>query len=497
MNHNMENKSEKIVTRFAPSPTGFMHIGGVRTALYAWAFARKHGGTFILRIEDTDKAREVDGSINHIIETLIWLGIEWDEGPDIGGPNAPYLQSQRLDSYKKYAKVLIDKGYAYPDPYTQEELGEFRKQAEEKKEPFLFRNHRPKDFGVWDGTKALRFKVPEIKRYEWSDLVFGNLSAGEEALDDFILIKSDGYPTYNLSHIVDDLEMGVTHIMRSDEFIASTPKFLALYDALGINPPQFATLPPIMATDGKKKLGKRDGAKDVLDYRAEGYLPNAIINFLAYIGWSPEDNREILTPEEFIQIFDVSRIHHSGGGFNVEKLDWINREYLKKLSYEEQEEYIEKFIPENLKNLPTYSNTIVHNITPTIIERISKGSDIVAMAEGGDLTYFFTRPSYAKDSLFFKSSKISGEGKYGILADYLTHVVAILNTTEEKDFSKDKVKEILWPYAEEVGRGDILWPMRYALSGLDKSPDPFMLSEILGKNETIERLNRAISLLKE
>lgn len=497
MNLNMENQEKKIVTRFAPSPTGYLHIGGVRTALYAWAYARKHNGTFILRIEDTDKEREVEGSIDHIIESLNWLGISWDEGPDIGGPNAPYKQSERLDSYKKYAQILIDKGLAYADPYTGEQLESFRKKAEEEKKPFLYRNHRPENPPTWDGTMPLRLKIVDVKQTEWFDEVRGKLTAGEEALDDFILIKSDGYPTYNFAHIIDDLEMGVTHIMRADEFISSTPKFLALYDALGIERPHFATLPPIMAPDGKKKLGKRDGAKDILEYKDEGYLPNAMFNFLAYIGWSPEDNREILTPEEFIQFFELKRIHKSGGGFNVDKLDWINKEYLKKMSYEEQEEYITKFIPDNIKNLPGYSNTIIHNITPVVMERISKGTDIIKMYEDKELDYFFTKPDFEKDFLFFKSTKIPEQDKYKTLSGYLGEVVSILEEIEPVNFNKETIKEKLWPYAEEFGRGDILWPMRYALSGLDKSPDPFILAEILGKEESIVRLRNAISILQK
>ena len=204
-----------VRTRFAPSPTGFMHVGGVRTALYAWLFARKHGGQFILRIEDTDKEREVEGSVGHIMQSLKWLGIEWDESIDIGGPYEPYIQSDRLDSYKRYAEQLIAAGFAYPDPYTEEEVEAFRAKAIEEKRAFLFRDHRPETIGEWDGTKPLRFKVPFLKRYEWHDLVLGDLSAGVEALDDFILIKSDGYPTYNFAHIVDDIEMKITHVMRA------------------------------------------------------------------------------------------------------------------------------------------------------------------------------------------------------------------------------------------------------------------------------------------
>ncbi len=492
----MKALSSTIVTRFAPSPTGFMHIGSVRTALYAWAYAKKHNGVFILRIEDTDKAREVAGSIEHIIETLRWLGITWDEGPDIGGPHAPYIQSQRLDSYKKYAQILVDKGLAYADPYTQEELEILRTKADQEKRPFLYREHRPTNPPIWDGTMPLRLKITDPKSVTWDDEVRGSLHAGSEALDDFILIKSDGYPTYNLSHIIDDLEMGVTHIMRSDEFISSTPKYLVLYEALDITPPHFVTLPPIMAPDGKKKLGKRDGAKDILEYRDEGYLPHAMINFLAYIGWSPEGNQEILTPEEFIKIFDISRIHHSGGGFNTEKLDWINKEHLKRLSYEEQEEYINKYIPESIKKLPTYTTLLIHNLTPVLLERISKGKDIVTMSEEGELLYFFSKPTYDAENLFFKNSKIPLENKYQILVLYLEKVITLLKEVSLQDFTKETIKTTLWDFATEVGRGDVLWPTRFALSGSDASPDPFILSEIIGKEETIERLVYAIQLLK-
>ncbi len=491
----MNNNHKKIVTRFAPSPTGYLHIGGVRTALFAWAFARKNGGDFILRIEDTDKAREVKGSIEHIIESLKWIGVQWDEGVDIGGPNAPYLQSQRLDTYKKYGQILADKGLAYTDPYTQEEVEGLRQKAQEEKRPFLFRDHRPENPPVWDGTQPLRFKVSNIKSYHWNDLVYGELSAGPEALDDFILIKSDGYPTYNLSHMIDDLEMGVTHIMRADEFISSTPKFLALYEALEITPPLFVTLPPIMAPDGKKKLGKRDGAKDILDYKAEGYLPEAMLNFLVFIGWNPGDEREIMSSSEFIAAFDISNINRSGGGFNIDKLDWFNREHLKKLSYEDKEIFISKFIPESIKSLPTYTTTMLHSITPIVMERVSKGKDVADMINNGELNYFFIEPVYQKDFLFFKNSTIESEDKYRILSTYMSELIYLLEKIDEKEFTKENIKEIIFPFAEKVGRGDVLWPMRYALSGLDKSPDPFTLSEIFGKEQTIKRLRTSIEIL--
>src|SRR3989344_4889750 len=322
---------KKVVTRFAPSPTGFMHVGGIRTALFAWAFAKKHGGTFILRIEDTDKEREVAGSKEQIMEALKWLGIIWDEGPDIGGPNAPYTQSERLSHYKKYAQILIEKGHAYADPYSEEELETLRKRSEELKKPFLYREHRPENPPIWDGKRPLRLKTPEIKSYKWHDEVRGELSAGPEALDDFVLIKSDGYPTYNFAHVIDDIEMKVTHVVRGQEFIASTPKFLSLYEAFGVLPPFFVTTPPIMAADGKKKLSKRDGAKDILEYKKEGYLPDTMINYLAFLGFNPGGEKEVFTREELISVFDLTRIQRSGARWDDEKLDWMNKEHIKLL----------------------------------------------------------------------------------------------------------------------------------------------------------------------
>ncbi|MBA3733301.1 glutamate--tRNA ligase, partial [Patescibacteria group bacterium] len=215
----MDDSNKKVVTRFAPSPTGFIHVGNLRTGLYAWLLARKYNGTFILRIEDTDKKREVLGSIEHIKKAMLWIGMNWDEGPDVGGPHAPYLQSERLELYKSYAQTLINSGFAYADSSSAEEIDTWKKNAESEKKPFLFREHRPENPPMWDGTLPLRFKVKELKRYSWTDAVRGELSAGEEALDDFILIKSDGFPTYNFAHIVDDIEMGVTHVMRGQEFI--------------------------------------------------------------------------------------------------------------------------------------------------------------------------------------------------------------------------------------------------------------------------------------
>lgn len=424
----------KIVTRFAPSPTGFMHIGSVRTALYAWLWARKNGGEFILRIEDTDKEREVEGSIAHIQESLKWLGLDWDQGP--------ILQSDRLDVYKRYAQILVEKGFAYPD------------------------------------GEALRFKIPEKKRYKWHDLVFGDLSAGEEALEDFILIKSDGFPTYNFAHIVDDIEMGVTHVMRGEEFISSMPRFLSLYEALEVEPPQFATLPVILRPDGKKKLSKRDGAKDLLEYRKEGYLPDAFINFLALLGWNPGTPQEIFTREELIAAFDITRIQKSGARMSDDKLDWVSKMHIRKLPLDEIKKNILERLPKELRN---------PRLIPILAERISKWGDVEKIVGAGEFDFLRQLPKVDKAKLVFKNSSPEKTAKN------LEKAHKALQNIPAEQFTKEFVKDILMQIANLLPtRGELLHPVRYALSGMDRSPDPFVIAEILGKDETLSRIQNAI-----
>ena len=476
-----ENQTQKVVTRFAPSPTGFLHVGNLRSALFTYFLAKKNNGTLILRIEDTDKAREVAGSIEHIYKVLKWVGINWDEGPDIGGSNAPYVQSERLDLYRKYAQKLIDKGLAYPDPYTEEEVQIMRDKAVEEKRAFLFREHRPEHFDIWDGKRPLRFKVPEIKEFHWHDLVFGDLSAGPEALDDYILIKSDGYPTYNFCHIVDDIEMGITHVVRGQEYVSSTPKYLSMYEALEVKPPIFVCLPHILGKDGNKKLGKRDGAKDCMDYKEEGYLPETMINFLALLGWHPSDEKEIFTKEELIRAFDIERTQKSGAQWSDEKLDWINKEHIKRLPEEKLKENIFAWLPKELH---------IEKIVPIIVERISKFGDIKNMVENGELDFFYKEPEYSKEKLIYKDTPTEK------IVNNLKEALNSLEMMEEDDFNKENIKIILMENANRLeSRGEMLHPVRFALSGLDKSPDPFILADILGKKESISRINKAISVL--
>ncbi|MEN9582712.1 MAG: Glutamate--tRNA ligase [Candidatus Parcubacteria bacterium] len=483
-----ENK--KVVTRFAPSPTGYMHIGGVRTALFAWALARQNNGVFILRIEDTDKEREVPGSIDQIVESLKWLGITWDEGIGVGGPAGEYLQSKRLDHYIKYAKELESKGLAYADPYTVEQVDEFRKKSEAEGRPFLYREYRPENPPAWDGTQPLRLKITNVKTSTWTDAIRGELSAGPEALDDFVLIKSDGYPTYNLAHIVDDLEMNVTHILRADEFISSVPKYLALYEALSITPPIMATLPPIMAPDGKKKLGKRDGAKDILAYRDEGYLSSAMLNFLVFIGWNPGGEKEIITPEEFIQLFDISKVQHSGGGFNEEKLHWINKEHLKLLSQKEQLDFVLKYISSEFAK--ACGEEKCNRLLPVIIDRISYGKQIRDMEEKGELAFALTIPKLDIHVLNWNGKQSSAE-----TSQYLEKISEIFSALNDSNMKIETIKDAVMKYANEFPqRGAVLHPLRYALTGLANSPDPFTVAYIIGRDETLKRIKIALELLK-
>ncbi len=483
-----ENNDKKIVTRFAPSPTGFMHIGTMRTALFAYLWARKNNGTFILRIEDTDKEREVAGAIEHIQESLKWLGLEWDFGPDKNGPFGSCIQSQRLSIYKEYADKLVQKGLAYGDPYTKEETEAFRAQADAEKRPFLFRNHRPEKFENWDGTRPLRLKVSEIKRYKWHDVVRGDLEAGEEALDDFVIIKSDGFPTYNFAHIIDDHLMGVTHIMRGDEFISSTPKFLSLYDALEIPYPIFATLPPILRDDKTKKLSKRDGAKDILDYREDGFLPQAMINFLALTGWNPGTPQEFFTKEELIKTFELTKIQKAGALFNETKLLWLNHEHIKLIPKDKLLEIFKGIIT-------SYNGTVISDealgkMMPVLLERVQKFGDLKEMLSNGEIEYFFAKPTYKKEGLVWKD-----ESGFENTKQYLTKALNAFEKIALNDWNAEALKNSIWDYATEKGRGAVLWPIRYALTGKEKSPDSFIVGSIIGKIETVERLKYAISLL--
>ena len=470
-------------TRFAPSPTGFMHVGGVRTALFAWLVAKQANGKFLLRLEDTDKNREVAGSAEHIMESLRWLGLEWDEGPDIGGSHEPYLQSERLDIYKQWADKLIASGRAYADPYTKEELETFRVDAQKNKQPFLYRNHRPENPPVWDGSQALRFKS-DPKVYHWKDVVLGDLSAGAEAVDDFILIKSDGYPTYNFCHIVDDELMEITHVIRSQEFIASVPRFLNLYDALGIDWPIFATLPYVMGADGKKKLGKRDGAKDILDYRKDGYLPETMINFLATLGWNDGSEQEIFSVKELIEKFSLARVQRSGAAFDEQRLLWMNGSHIRGIGLDDLFDRTKNYWPEQSNQK---SDDYKKSVLGLIQERLKY------FAEIPELTSFFFEDLPINLELITSNKQLK-KLENQQLKTYLQEALEVLT---DSDFSVDNLSDTLNKLLETTGEkpGILFSLIRIATTWAPASPGLADTLSVLGKETTLRRISASISII--
>ncbi|MDO4398819.1 MAG: glutamate--tRNA ligase [Candidatus Saccharibacteria bacterium] len=385
---------EKAITRFAPSPTGYIHIGNVRSAIYPYLLARQSNGSLILRIEDTDRARYVEGATELIENTLEWLGLNWDEGPIVEGPHSPYFQSERQKIYHDWANKLIKSGRAYADPTPPEKIAEYREQCNQAKIPFLYRNFRPTDVPEWQPGIPLRFKT-EPKNYSWHDEVMGDMHAGPEVLDDIILIKKDGYPTYNFAHIVDDAEMGVTHVMRGVEYLSSTPNYLAIYEALGLKRPKLVSLPHILASQGNKKLGKRDGAKSVTEYRDDGILPEAMLNYLACLGWNDGTEQEIYTKDELIQNFSLERIQTSGARYDETKLIWLNGQWIRKIFDEQGVENLyprtQNFWPQSAENYPDDYKIKVLSI---IYDRLKTLSDLRNMT-----SYFFEDPTIDLDLL--------------------------------------------------------------------------------------------------
>ncbi|MDO4870761.1 MAG: glutamate--tRNA ligase [Candidatus Saccharibacteria bacterium] len=474
-------EKDSVITRFAPSPTGYIHIGNVRSALFPWLLARQTGGKLILRIEDTDQARFVEGATEMIMDTLQWLGLQWDEGPIVGGNNGPYFQTERQAIYHQWAQKLIDKGLAYPDPYTSEQVDEFRAEARALKRPFLFRNYRPETFDSWDGKTALRFKVPEIKRYSWHDPVMGDLSAGEDALDDFILIKADGLPTYNFAHIVDDAEMGVTHVIRGAEYIASTPKYLSLYEALELKPPVLVCLPHILAPNGNKKLGKRDGAKSVSEYRKDGILPETMINFLASLGWNDGTTQEIFSINELIEKFSLDRVQKSGARFDEKRLLWMNNQWIKRLSIDDLLTRVADFWGENGKKADRVYQKQVLTLAQ---ERLKTLADLPNLTE-----YFFAEPkiNWQLVDNDKQLSKLSREQHRDLLALAIKHL-------QTSKYDEDSLQNTLNQILEESGlKPNITFSIiRFALTWAPFSPNLNQMMSVLGQKTVLNRLKLAL-----
>lgn len=480
-------------TRFPPSPTGYQHVGNIRTALFDWLVARQSGGQFILRIEDTDKTREVKGAIEHVMNVLTWLGLDWDEGMGRGGPHGPYIQSERLNTYHEWGKKLIEKGRAYADPYSKEELEALREAAQKAKKPFLYRDHRPKNPPTWDGSQPLRFKS-EPKAYKWHDAVMGDLSAGEEAVDDFILIKADGYPTYNFAHIIDDLYMECTHVIRGSEYVASTPRYLNLYEALAITPPILALVPHVMRPDGRKKLSKRDGAKDILDYAKEGYLPEALLNFMASMGWNDGTEQEIYSPEELIKKFSLDRVQKSGARFDEKRLLWICGMHMRNMSVDRLYTRIENwevpghgrvdFWPQSSKK---YDKAYRKSALALVQDRLK------LLSELPELTNFFFEDLPLNPSLW-KDNKQLSKLDASQLKDLLQKAKAEL---EKSDFSTEDLTTRLNDLLESTSQKPVILfsLIRIATTQAPASPGLAETLATLGKETSMRRIDTMLASL--
>jgi len=467
-----------IRTRFAPSPTGYIHVGNVRAALFPWLLTRQQGGSFILRIEDTDRSRFVPGAEDLILDTLEWLGIDWDEGPRKGGSHGPYHQSERLEIYHTWAKKLVEKGLAYADPYTPEEVQGFREEARALKKAFLYRDYRPENPPEWDGTQPLRFKVTSLKRYTWNDPVMGELSAGPEALDDFILIKADGYPTYNFAHIVDDFEMGITHVIRGLEYISSTPKYLSLYEALEITPPTLVCLPHIMAPDGRKKLGKRDGAKSVTDYRTDGILPETMLNFLASMGWNDGTEQEIFSRQELIDKFSLDRVQRSGARFDEKRLLWMNGQWIRRISLDELYQRVEDYWPQSAAQ---FDASYKRHVLALVQDRLKTLAELPMMSR-----FFFEEPEINYELITGnKQLKKLSEGE----------IRELLQTAHDKlaelaDWSPEAIQETLNQLLEITGQkpGVLFSLIRIVTTWAPFSPQLNDTLALFGKDKTLSRI---------
>ena len=498
-------------TRFAPSPTGYIHIGNVRSAIYPYLIARQSGGKFILRIEDTDQARYVEGATELIVDTLRWLGLEWDEGIIVGGPNEPYFQSERKDIYHEWAKKLVMAGRAYVDTTSSEEIQAYHDADTKAKIPYLFRNHRPasadwsaeETLAAWKDGVALRFKS-DPKEYSWHDEVMGDMHTGPEVCDDIILIKKDGLPTYNFAHIVDDAEMEVSHIARGVEYLSSMPNYLALYEALDLEAPKFLSLPHILAPTGNKKLGKRDGAKSVTEYRDDGILSEAMLNYLACLGWNDGTEQEIYSKADLLKTFSIERIQNSGARFDETKILWYNGQWIRKIADEQGIEALyarttgeadkdtnyDTFTPINFwpECANSSSDDYKKSVLSIIYDRLKTLSDLRTMTG-----YFFEDPTIdieqITDNKFLKKLE-------------LNDIKALLEATIEKldnltDWNEEALQNALNELLAASGKkpAEYFSLVRIAVSYAPFSPALHQTLNVLEKDTTIRRLRATLEAL--
>ncbi len=441
------------VVRVAPSPTGNLHVGLARVALFNYLFAKRHGGKFLLRIEDTDRERSKREFEKDILDSLAWLGL---------GHEGFCRQSDRTDIYRNHLTRLLETDKAY-----------------------LSREPKKDDPGILVEVVRLRNRGGNI---EFTDMIRGDISLDTTELGDFVIARNINDPLYHLAVVVDDFEAGITHVIRGEDHISNTPRQILIQEALGFPRPLYAHLPLLLAPD-RSKLSKRHGAVSLSEYRNEGFLPEALLNYLAFLGWNPGDNREILSLHELGELFSLEQVQKGGAIFDMEKLRWYNREYLKR-SPSSLIEAIEVFLPEEVRSAEGYTQERLTRVIPTLLERIATLREVSILGKEGELSYVFSEPSYPTEKLYWKDERDPVKTHERLLA-----VRSLLENLSEQSFSAEETKEVLWGYAEKEGKGSVLWPLRVALSGKDKSPDPFTLAGILGKKETLIRIDSALQKL--
>lgn len=493
-----------VRVRYAPSPTGSPHVGNIRTALFNYLMARHHKGTFILRIEDTDKAREVPGAVEEILESLRWLGLEWDEGPEVGGPYAPYFQSQRTQIYHKYTEKLLENGSAYKCFCTPEELEQMREYQRVNKLPTGYdrrcRFRSREEIGRLEKSGVpyvIRLAMPLEGKISFHDFIRGRIETEASLLDDQVLLKSDGMPTYHLANVIDDHLMGVTHVIRGDEWISSTPKHVVLYHALGWELPVFAHAPIIKGPDGAK-LSKRHGDTRCLDYRDKGYLPQAVANFIALIGWSPGDEREIMSLQEMCEAFSLEGIQPSPGVFDITKLQWMNGHYIRALSPEELYETVKTFDAvtqdEEYKRKP--SRVLLHHAFAsqpveyvTAVLRLEQ-ERVKLLSDFADASAFFFAEEPEMDQ-----NAVQKWLMLPYVPRLLEFMMEALRHSCGESLSPSDCDHLVNRAVQELGlskRADAIHPLRVALTGRTAGPGLFDLMAVLGPERMLKRLERAL-----
>lgn len=480
-----------IRVRFAPSPTGYLHVGGLRTALYNYLFARKNNGKFILRIEDTDRNRYVEGAVENLINSLKWCGLDYDEGPDVGGNFGPYMQSQRLDIYKKYAQQLIDNGHAYYCFCSPERLKALKEEQERQKLPqakydkhCLNLSKEEIQNKLGNGEQfVIRLNVQPNQRIIFEDIIRGVVEFDSNNIDDQVLIKSDGYPTYHMANVVDDHLMEISHVIRGEEWLSSTPKHILLYDFFGWEKPKFAHLPLLLNPD-RSKLSKRQGDVAVEDYRAKGYLKEALVNFVALLGWNAGDDKEFYYMDELINNFSLERVNKSGAVFDLQKLNWLNAEHLRKMEDNKILPLLKNYLSTTEFNLNKFSDEKLLQIIGAMKERVTFIHEFVESCK-----YFFEEPEEYEQKSIEKNWKEETPNHLNKLKDEFEKLINPTKEDYEKVFSK---------VAEElnIGKGKLIHPLRLAVSGQSTGPGMFDLLFILGKDEVLKRIQKAIESIK-